>query len=160
MTSWGTAIRHLSACQRGRHRDALLISNGLAGSSLGDDYSDSPLRGLWPGHRMAQRPAHTPASRAGVETGSTAHLSAAIGAACDHCAADIGRLWQSARMSGQARQAHMGEVGLFQSGVRRFKHDAGSVADHGRISGDLDLEPASGGQVEGGSRSARTQKYR
>jgi hypothetical protein len=40
MTSWGTAIRHLSACQRGRHRDALLISDDLAGSPLGDDYPE------------------------------------------------------------------------------------------------------------------------
>jgi hypothetical protein len=30
----------LVACRRGRHRDALLMSDDLAGSSLGDDYPE------------------------------------------------------------------------------------------------------------------------
>jgi hypothetical protein len=30
----------LVACRRGRHRDALLISDDLAGSPLGDDYPE------------------------------------------------------------------------------------------------------------------------
>jgi hypothetical protein len=28
------------ACRRGRHRDALLVSDDLAGGSFGDDYSE------------------------------------------------------------------------------------------------------------------------
>lgn len=33
-------IYRLVACRRGRHRDAILVSNELAGSSLGDDYPE------------------------------------------------------------------------------------------------------------------------
>ena len=68
-------------------------------------------------------------------------------------------LWQSATMSVQARKALIfGEVDLFQSGVRRFRQDAGSVAGHVGLSGDLDS--VFGGQVERDSCSARTRKYR
>jgi hypothetical protein len=39
-TSYLDPMYRLDACRRGRHRDALLISDDLAGSPLGDDYPE------------------------------------------------------------------------------------------------------------------------